>query len=270
MQAATWACRGDAVLRVTRAFFLRDLRIALSARSMFLAELLAVVFSVVTTLFLAKIVDPSAVDDYFAFVISGLMVTAFLTAGIMTVSRNLRADQQRGTLEALLGVGIPPARLAAGMTAYPVAYAVPVALIFLIVAFLFGARFPDAAWGSAVAATVLGAVSFAGLGIVGAALVLVLRRGESMLAWLLVLLTFAGGDYFPRDLLPGWLEALGELSPFTQCLELVRAGILEGETGSVSSWMLLALYAVGWWAVGILALTAGLRLARRRGTVSQY
>jgi ABC-2 type transport system permease protein len=254
-----------------RAFVLRDLRVALSLRTIFVAEVLAVLFSVATTLFVAKLVDPSQVPGgYFVFVIAGLMVTTFLSAGFMTVSRNLRAEQAQGTLEAFLGIGVPPRSLAIGMTVYPVMYAVPVAAVVLLIAALFGARFPQANWPVALLALALGAVSFAGIGIVGAAAVVVFRRGEVILGWLLVCLTFAAGDYFPRDLLPGWIRATGELSPFTQCLELVRGALLRGEAGSWWRWTSLALFAVAGWAVGIWALASALRWARRRGTIAQY
>jgi ABC-2 type transport system permease protein len=240
---------------------------------MFLVETLAALFTVATTLFVAKIVNPGEVEGgYFAFVVVGLMVGVFLSAGLVTVSRNLRNEQERGTLEALLSIGVAPSRLSTGMTAYPVLSAVPTASVFLLLAVVLGMRVPSANWLLACFALVLGAFSFAGLGLIGAALVVVFRRGEALIGWLLVGLTFAAGELFPRDLLPSWLEFLGSFSPFTISLQLTRDALLGEPSGShaIVQLLILLLMGVGFWILGIWSLTTALHVAKRRGTLSQY
>jgi ABC-2 type transport system permease protein len=247
--------------------------VALSYPAPFALEAVGAAFTLATTWFVSKLIDAGSVPGgYFAFVTVGLAVGAFLYAGITIVARNVGEEKQRGTLEAIVATRAPMPVLAVGMTAYPVTAAAIIAAVYLLVAGLFGARAPEANWSLAVVAAFFGAVSFAGIGVVGAALVLVIQRAFGAVAWLVTMLSFAAGEFFPRDLLPAWLQTLGALSPMTWTLQLVRAALLGG-----SSWadqaaglaLLVAMAAVSW-LIGIVALSAGLRVARARGTLAGY
>jgi ABC-2 type transport system permease protein len=263
----------EGTVACVRSFAHRDLRVALSYPAPFALEAIGAVFTLATTWFVSKLVDAGSVPGgYFAFVTVGLAVGAFLYAGITVTARNVGEEKQRGTLEVIVSSGAPMHALAIGMTVYPVAAASVTATVYLLVAGVFGVRVPDANWSLAAAAAFLGAVSFAGLGVIGAALVLVIQRATGAVAWLVAMLSFAAGEFFPRELLPGWLQALGTLSPVTWTLQVVRAALLEGASWS-DRWaavVLLASMAVLAWAIGVVALGGGLGVARRRGTLAGY
>ena len=86
------------------------------------------------------------------------------------------------------------------------------------------------------------------------------------------MMALAGGEMFPPDLLPGWLLALSSLSPFTKILVVSRAALLEGASwsGSFPRLAALVLQALAFTALGLWALTLGLRHARRTGGLAQY
>lgn len=258
---------------VTRAFFLRDARLDLATPVPFGLELLAAGFGLVTTWFLAKIVPPASVPGgYFSFVVTGLVTAALLSAAVLVTARNVREQQQRGTLEALLGSGAGSLSLALGLTAYPSVSAGYVVAIYAVVGSVFGLDLASPNWILAAIALALGAVAFAGLGVVGAALVIVVRRAAAAVGWIVAIAVFAGGQYFPVDVLPGWIRGLSLLSPFTWCLRIVRDALLEGATvrEALPELTALAVSAASAWVVGAVALTWALRYARRTGSLAQY
>lgn len=260
--------------RTLVAFFKRDLRIALSYRVPFLLEFAAIAFTVLMYLFVAKLVPAGQVPGgYFAFVLVGLTVSAFMTAGVSVLGANVRDEQVQGTLEALLASGLPVGSLALGMAAYPLASAGVSSVVYLTVGALAGARSaPGANWSLTLAALLLGSAAFVGVGLGGAALVLIFRRAAAATGWLVAILVLAGGQMFPPDLLPGWLQALSQLSPFTQTLGVAREALFERAVWAESLRQLaaLGLQAVVYLALGSWALALGLRHARRTGGLAQY
>jgi ABC-2 type transport system permease protein len=118
----------------------------------------------------------------------------------------------------------------------------------------------------------LGSLSFAGLGLVGAAMVLLFRQAEGAVAWLVSLLTLVAGVIFPIRVLPGWLRWISSASPFTQTVKVARAALLEGRGWSHLWPSLAALLAltVAFVALGLVAMAAALARARKTGTLAQY
>jgi ABC-2 type transport system permease protein len=257
-----------------RSILERDLRIARTYPLVFLAQSIGIVVGVVTTWFVAKLVDPGTLSDtdYFSFVVTALLVTAFLGATLPGLARNVREEQQRGTLEAILGLGLGPVTYALGAAAGPLVFVLPQVLAVAAVGATLGLDLDGANVSLAAAALAVGTVSFVGIGLVGAAAVLAFRRAEALTGWLLVALAFLAGEYFPRALLPGWLEFLGAWSPLTWCLDLVRAALLEDVRWAEAwaSFAALVGLAAGACVVGVIALTASLRYSLRRGELGQY
>jgi ABC-2 type transport system permease protein len=256
------------------AFLRRDLRVAISYKIPFILEIAAIVFTVLTYIFVSKLISPGRVPGgYFAFVLIGLTVSGFLGAGVYQLGSNLRNEQIQGTLEALLASGVPIGGLAGGMAAYPFVSALWSAVIYVVVGALAGARAePGANWLLALTALGIGAISFVAIGLVGAALVLIFRRAAAATGWLVAVLSLAGGELFPTALLPGWFRALANVSPYTQTLRLIRSAVLEagGWADAASTLIVLAVMALGYGAIGIGALALGLRHARRTGSLGQY
>ena len=238
----------------------------------FSLELVAAAFGLVTTWFIARLVDPTLVPGgYFSFIVTGLVASTLLSSAVLVTARNVRDGQQRGTLEALLSLGASPLALALGMTAYPVFSGLYVMVAYTLLGGLLGIDLTDPTWSLAVTALMLGAFAFAGLGVIGAALVLTFRRATGAVGWLLIAMTFAAGE-FPTSLLPGWIQASAYVSPFALCIRIVRAALLEGGTWSSSVGDLIALAgsAIVWWLFGFVALSLALRRARAKGSLGQY
>jgi ABC-2 type transport system permease protein len=260
-------------VRTLGAFVLRDVQVYLSYRIPFVLDILSSAFVVLTFFFVSRIVSPGEVSGgYLAFVMVGLALTAFLEAGMSIIAGNVRQEQVQGTLEATVATGIPTPILAGGLSVYPLVASAVRAVVYVLLAAAVGARAPGANWGLAVTATVLASVSFAGIGLVAAALVLVIRQVAAATAWLASFLILMAGAYFPPRLLPDWAEAIAALSPFTHALRLMREAVLEGASWSASrgSLILLGAFAAVFAGLGVGALAVSLRWARRRGALAQY
>lgn len=255
------------------AFLRRDAQQAMSYRLQFWLDVAALGFTAVTYSLLAKIVAPGQVaGGYLAFVAVGLAVSTFLSTTVSAGAANLRQEQLQGTFESTVSAGVPAWQIAAGTSAYPLAAGVVRALAFAALAAIVGARVPDANWPLAAAAFVLGAIAFAGVGLAGSALVVVAHQGAAATTWVVALSTLIGGAVFPSRLLPGWVRAVAELSPFTHMLRLVRAALLEGASWGTSARRLgwLALIAVAFAAGGAGALALAFRRGRRTGSLIRY
>jgi ABC-2 type transport system permease protein len=261
------------VIRSIRAFLPRDAAIATSYKLPFAADIAGAAFALLEFLFIGKLVPTEGSQpDYFAFVTAGLIVSVVVATGASAIALAVRQEQSQGTLEPILAAGLPPRELAVGFAAFPLVTAVARALVYLLLAVLFGARFPDASWSTVGLALGLGTLAFAGLGLIAVAVVIVLRQASAVIAWVIGLLTFAAGTVFPPELLPAWLQTISAYSPVTVTLDLVRRGMLDGvvPANALADLAILAVMTVISVVAGVGAVGLGLRWARRSGSVTGY
>lgn len=190
------------------------------------------------------------VQDYFAFVIAGVVVYDFFSTGLQALPSAAREAQLAGGLEALFAAPVGLASILAGWLAYPLARTVLRMVLYIGAgAGIYGLRLPLAALPAASLALVLTALCGAALGAIGVAAVLVIERANPLgslfgaVAWLL------SGVLFPRALLPGWAQALAFLIPASHGLDAVRASL----AGAPPSQLLRPLAALG---VAALVLVA--------------
>jgi ABC-2 type transport system permease protein len=119
---------------------------------------------------------------------------------------------------------------------------------------------------------VLAIISFDSLGLVGAALVLLLRRGVSLAPVIATMAALFSGVYFPLEALPPAVQRAALLLPSTHALYGIRLALLRG-AGWSELWPPIA--ALVWFDVllvplALVALRFALRLALREGTLGQY
>jgi ABC-2 type transport system permease protein len=178
----------------------------------------------------------------------GVAATAFASLAITLVVR-----REAGLLKRVRGTPLSPATyLAAVIASMVIVIALQAAAQVLIGRFLLDADWP-ASPASFVVALVIGAASFAALGL---AVTTVVRTGEGSSAVVNAIylpMAFISGAFFsPRDM-PRFLEVLSEALPLTYLLRLIRSTFIEGETlasspGAIAAvlvWGLLGLVVAG-------------------------
>jgi ABC-2 type transport system permease protein len=261
------------IVRIAGAFLRREFAVVRSYRLAFLPDLVGTVFVLVEFRLLSKIVDADSVGgDYFVFVTTGLVVAALVATGVAAMAVAVRQEQSQGTLEPLLATGLSPARLSAGIAAWPIVAGVLRSVLYMGVAMVAGASFSHANWGVAVSALGLGTVAFAGLGLVGVGIVILFRQAAGAIGWAVGLLTVAAGSVFPPELLPAWVRTLASVSPVTRTLELVRAALLNGASWSDVAGKMGLSFALSVICVtlGVVAVARALRWSTRSGSLAQY
>ncbi len=228
--------RGSAAL--ASAFLVRDWRIAKTYPASLALDAIVIVAGFAVTYFLSRafagadVLDrPELEHGYFAFAAVGMIVLFVADACVAGPTERLREDQQSGTLEMLASTPLTPWQILLGGASYRLVRAgINISAGLLSSLVLFGFRPALTVPGLlAVAIAILGATLIAGaIGAAIAAAALTIRRAGALTTGAQVAILITAGLYYPLSVLPDWLRAIGEASPVTWSVDLMRAGLLDG------------------------------------------
>ena len=215
-----------------------------------------------------------ATDRLVLFLVIGTIVWAYLQQVFDSVGFMIAWQRWEGTIESTF---MAPARrltMVAGTSTFAIVYAFVRALVVLgVVSLFFDLDLLQANWLTALAVICAGSIGFLGLAVMAAALpLLFLERGEQMVMITLAALLLVSGVFYPIEVLPGWLQAVGHLSPATYVLEGMRAAVLDGASlGDVAGLFppLLAIAAVVL-PLGIVVFRTAERYALRSGRLKRH
>jgi ABC-2 type transport system permease protein len=262
------------------AFLRRDLLTALSYRVYFVSDVLGLFSQALLFYFVSEMIAsgelPSyggAQTSYLEFVAIGVAVGVFVQFALTRVASALRQEQLQGTLESMIVTPTAPATIQLGSVVFDLFYIPVRTVVFLgVMAAVFALDFQ--ASGVVPATVVLIAfIPFVwGLGVLGAAAILTLRRGTGVAAIAGGLLALFSGAYFPLSLLPSWLEQIAEWNPIVVALHGMRSSLLGGAdwgatAGDVAILAPISLVSL---VVGLAAFRVALRVERARGTLGIY
>ena len=248
-------------------------------RSYHVAFLLDVFFGVLelaTYFFISKTFGDVTPEDlrgaptYFAFAAVGAVIATVITAATAGIGERLRREQVTGTLEALLTNPVTSIELCFGLTGFPYLCALARSILYLVVAGIWmDLDLGNASWPGLGCVFIASGLALSTLGILAGAVVLVLKRGDVLVGTLVYGLTLVSGSVFPVSALPGWLAAIGELSPLRLAFDGTRAALFEG-SGWGADAALLAAFGVVAMPLALLAFSLALSYAKRAGSVAQY
>jgi ABC-2 type transport system permease protein len=163
------------------------------------------------------------------YLVAGLIAYAVANTALGGLAITLVIRREYGILKRLRSTPLP-ASLYLGTTLLSNLLVVVLqsAVVAALGMGLFDAQLPEN-WLSFVLTLVLGAASFAGLGLAITALV---RSGEAIAAVVNVIIlpmSFLSGSFGPADALPGALEAVRDVLPLSYLIELVYATYVDGD-----------------------------------------
>ncbi|MBM4371399.1 MAG: ABC transporter permease, partial [Deltaproteobacteria bacterium] len=217
-----------------RAFLRRDLREELSYRLYAVMQGASMVFGVLGLLFLGRMVGRGTVPaldpwggEYFLFAVTGVAVGDAMWVALSGFAARVRYDQMVGTLDAMLATPAPLGRLVLGSGAYPLCKALLRLMLYLVLGYAFSGTSPDEGALLLLLILPLTFLGFGALGVVSAALTLVVKRGEPVGAFAAVSFLVAGTLY-PVETLPGWCQAVASVLPLTHAIDATRAALLSG------------------------------------------
>jgi ABC-2 type transport system permease protein len=261
------------------AFVRMDLLTAMSYRVQTLLSLAGLVATAVPVYFIARALQPvmqgpirGEGDDYFAFVLLGMVGFELVQASISALPSKLGNGIRTGTLEALFVTPVRMTTLLQGMITYQVLWAAAKSLVVVTAGWILGAHYPGGNLLQAVFIVLLIVLAYVPLGIIAGALIVAYRTSGPLLTGVLGVSTLLGGVYFPTKIVPSWLGAISSVTPLTYGLRALRRTVLEGAPlsavgGDVAA---LAAFIVGLFALAAAVWLAALRYARKAGTLSQY
>jgi len=263
------------------AFVRRELATYLSYRAKLALGLASLLFSLVMFSFVGKVVATAGSGfverygmDYTSYAIVGIFVHSLASSGLHSFRSVVRREQLQGTLELLLTTRLPSSVLVAlaGVGELSITV-VGGAALMLGAAGLVGIDVPLSR--ELLLAFALYSCVMCGAGLASAGVVIVVKEGEPV-SWAVGgLAGLLGGVYFPVDMLPEWLQAVGRAVPTSHALVLARYGAdagarAPGGSGAGGSLAFLAATAAISIVVGFVVLEWGCRRARRDGTLAHY
>jgi ABC-2 type transport system permease protein len=266
-------------LQLAAAFFVRDARTATSYKVGFLLSTGGSIATALMLFFLSRVFEGSVAPlltpyggSYFGFVILGVGFSGFMAAGIAGLASKIREGQMMGTLELTM---LSPTRLPLLLiysSLWTHASAALTVGVYLTMGMAFGVDLHGANVPVAVVGLALAIVSFNALGLLAAAVVILIKQGNPV-NWLVgsasVLLS---GVLYPVSVLPDGLRAAGQVLPLTHALEVLRASMLRGAGFAevLPSLTALAALTVVLVPLGLLACHGAIRIAQTDGTLANY
>lgn len=260
----------------TFAIVRRDWQMFISYRLRFITGWLSAFFTLTLFYYISRLVQidsfPSP-DDYYAFVVVGLIILQVLSSTLYNPPIAVQEELRAGTFERFVVSPFGPVASLCSTLVFPFLYSLANAVVMLAFAWIvFDLPVQWSTAAIAVPVAVLGSLAFASFGVALLGMVLVVKQAVSGTNWILALLSLVAGLYFPVTLLPDWIEWTSQVQPFTPTVDLLR-NVLVGTPLDGSAWLdvlLVAGFAVVMMPLSVWVLRASVRATRRRGTILEY
>ena len=163
------------------------------------------------------------------YLVAGLIAYAAANTGLGGLAITLVIRREYGILKRLRSTPLPaPLYLGAVLLSNLSVVAMQSLVVVALGVGLFDAQLAEN-WLAFLLALVLGAVTFAGLGLAITALV---RSGEAIAAVVNVIIlpmSFLAGSFGPADNLPGALQLLSDVLPLRHLIDLVLGAYVDGD-----------------------------------------
>ncbi|MEK6235136.1 MAG: ABC transporter permease [Planctomycetales bacterium] len=213
------------------------------------------------------------VERMVLYLVVGTLVWRYLSMIFYWITDLISIERWEGTIEYTLMAPISRLTHMAGQTVFAVLYSIFFSGIILCVTILmFELDMSRANFLGAAVVMLAGSFSFVGIGIMGAVLPMLFpERGSQMTHIIVATLLLVSGVYYPIEVLPSYLQALGTLSPATYVLQGAREALMEGAP-LASLWQYIWPLLIS----GVIAIPAGLwvfdqaeKYAKRAGKLAR-
>ena len=252
----------------------------ISYRLNFFLRFARIFTTILTFYFISKLFGKGASEylkeyggDYFPFVLIGIAFSEYIMVSLRSFSDSIRQEQIVGTLEAVLATPTKISTIVIGSSIWDFLFAsISVVAYFLLGVVFFGLDLSRMNLVSGIVILILSIFSFSGIGIISAAFILMLKKGDP-LAWFMgVCFGLLGGVYFPVNIMPKTLQVFSFLVPITYSLRGLRLALLKGYSFNMLLPDILALFifSVLLFPIGILLFKLALKKAKIDGSLAHY
>lgn len=267
-------------MKLAWAFFRRDASIALSYRVAFAAQLLGNFLLVGLLYYVSKTVGlenvPSLAEyggNFLAFALIGIALTDCVLVSLVGFAQQVRESQTTGTLEATLISPVPLPLILIYSSLWGYFLSAVRFLLYVAAGTALGGLHTEQMNGPAcLLIFFLTVVCFLGVGILWAGIVLLVKRGESIMGILSIMVMLVSGMLFPVKMLPKWIQYVSEVIPLTAALDGMRKALINhagfDELGSIL--VRLTVFAAILLALGLGSFHYAVQLGRKQGSLTQY
>lgn len=211
-------------------------------------------------------------EDVVGFLIVGTLATQAWDATVWSCGFALQSDAYQGTLPSILAA--PANRLAVvlGYGLGDFVLSAPAVLITVVVGLGFGATFDVASPLVALVALAMVFASALSIGVACSGLFILSRNANPLANFLQTPVYILAGFYFPRSVLPDWLEPVGAALPITHALEALRGSTLDGAgwTSLLDEMVITVLASAFFLLLGIWSLRRVDHELRRTGSLNLF
>jgi ABC-2 type transport system permease protein len=204
---------------------------------------------------------------YFSFAAVGIAFFLVIQTATIGITRQIRDEQQSGMLEFVVAQPVGPGSLALGLAGFPFLFATLRAFVYLLLAAALGLQTSHANWAGVVVVLIAAAPSLAAIGIVLAAVALVVERGEVLGRFAAFGLAFLSGAYFPVSELAAPVRAVSAALPTRIALDGQRAALAGLPWWPAAA--TLAVFDLVTLPAAVAIFAGSLRWARRRGRLTR-
>lgn len=266
-------------MRLLWMFFKRDALIAMSYRTSFAVQIVGNFLVLGVCYYIGLLVGERnipALDNYggsyLAFLIIGVALTDCVGVSLKTFAEQIREGQLTGSLEATLMSAVPLTLMLSYSSLWGYFMSGIRFLLYVFLGTLFFQMDMRANVGVGLLIFLLTVLSFAGLGMLWAAVVMIIKRGEAVSTLGGYAIILLSGVFFPVEMLPQWMQYLTTLVPLTHALDAMRLALLQGYgiADLVGPLTALVAFAVGLVAGGAAAFNLAVDFVKRTGSLTRY
>lgn len=264
-------------MRTVRALVRAAWLTAMSYRVQTVISLLTLWVTVIPVYFIANALQSTMAGairnegtQYFPFMLIGTFAVSLISICVATLPGAVEAGISSGFFEGVLMTRAPRIAILAGLSAYPIMWAVFRGALMLAAGALFGARVALDSVVPALGILLLIVVVHWAIGLIGAAMIVAFRTTGPLAQAVVVASTLLGGAYYPTSVIPPGIQQLAAFVPAAYGLRALRRVLLDGASlAAVSADVtMLAVITLGTLLVGVVAFRSALVYASRRGTLS--
>jgi ABC-2 type transport system permease protein len=252
----------------------------ISYRFNFALQMVGILVMVTVIYFLGSLVDVADIPllkpyggNYFGFLLIGVAFSDYAALSINSFSGNIRDGQLTGTLEIIL---TSPTRLftflfSSSLWSYTLT-TYRLSLYFLVSILFFELEIGKTNIFAAFVIFMLSMFTFVAIGIISAALVLVVKQGGGVFRRLGAISMLLSGVLFPTEYLPSFLYKISLFLPFTYTYRGLRMSILQGRSLMQLQDDVIALscFALVSTVLSLIVFPYAVKKAKIKGSLAQY
>jgi ABC-2 type transport system permease protein len=261
------------------AIYRRDALVAISYPGNFAISWISIVIQVVIAWYISRLIPPSTkfsasgavAISYFQYIAINTAFVRFQTAALNSFAESIRDAQLTGTLEVVLSTPTRLTTLVLSSAVWSMTYTFLQTAVFLAIAALFGLDLKHVDVLTGIVFLVLTVLSVAPMGVLAAALSMVIKKTGPVEFLSTATASLFGGLYLPLRFLPEWLQIVGWLLPITHALNGFRAAASGEPLSAVAGdalWLLIASALL--MPLSLWLFARSVDKARVDGTLSMY